>query len=239
MFHHSHHLNSVVALPKDNLRPFCQAAQNFKALQLNPTNVPGYSWKDILSEVPVGVDFAFFAWNSHVALIDPMYYITFSILFLSVILYIQIILIWHLTLDGLDGRGCESLCFLSAVGDHMCWAKAVPSTPLVRKNGVRYQKICYHLVFPGRLKHIACPGWDSLLPINQDFHLQENLQNWKIEVDWKLYEDMYNFINLAGKTSDPNLLQGKFCCIHLSEMGDDGFSFWPLQCESPPDLRML
>ena len=65
MFHHSHHLNSVVALPKDNdknnLHPFCQAAQNFKALQLNPTNVPGYSWKDILSEVAVGVDFAFFA----------------------------------------------------------------------------------------------------------------------------------------------------------------------------------
>ena len=62
MLHHSHHLNSVVALPKDNdknhLHPFCQAAQYS---QLNPTNVPGYSWKDILSEVPVGVDFAFFA----------------------------------------------------------------------------------------------------------------------------------------------------------------------------------
>ena len=54
------------------------------------------------------------------ALIDPMNYIVFSILFLSVILYIQIILIGHLTLNGLDGRGCESLCFLSAVGDHMC-----------------------------------------------------------------------------------------------------------------------
>ena len=65
MFHHSHHLNSVVALPKDrdknNLHLFCQAAKYFQALQLNPTNVPGYSWKDILSEVPVGVDFAFFA----------------------------------------------------------------------------------------------------------------------------------------------------------------------------------
>ena len=66
MLHHSHHLNSVVALPEDNdnlnnLHPFCQAAQYFQALQLNPKNIPGYSWKDILSEVPVGVDFAFFA----------------------------------------------------------------------------------------------------------------------------------------------------------------------------------
>ena len=46
MFHHSHHLNSVVALPEDNdknnLHPFCQGAQYFQVLRLNPTNLPGY-----------------------------------------------------------------------------------------------------------------------------------------------------------------------------------------------------
>lgn len=30
--------------------------------------------------------------------------------------------------------------------------------PPWEKKGIRYQKVFSHLVFPGRLKHITCPG---------------------------------------------------------------------------------
>ena len=60
----------------------------------------------------------------------------------------------HLRLDGLEGRGCKSLRFTSSAGDHMCWAKAVPSNPLKIVHKTLTQKMC-------KITWFSLGGWST------------------------------------------------------------------------------